>query len=168
MKRESSKEFSVSFLWANESFSLWSCSFEEFNLVFFTADGSAWLVFNQPRKQGFWRNLRYILNTLLYLQRFYKTFSTFLHRRERKPQNVHSNLRIGHLHDGVILLLRPESFSFFFSYLNLVHRPSWWSPTSPTRAKNPVRAPCPWSNLYIYARACVNIDFVHSCSIGLI
>ena len=27
---------------------------------------------------------------------------------------------IGHLHDGVILLLRPESFSFFFSYLNLV------------------------------------------------
>ena len=25
-----------------------------------------------------------------------------------------------HLHDGVILLLRPESFSFFFSYLNLV------------------------------------------------
>ena len=27
---------------------------------------------------------------------------------------------IGHLQDGVILLLRPESFSFFFSYLNLV------------------------------------------------
>ena len=27
---------------------------------------------------------------------------------------------IGHLPDGVILLLRPESFSFFFSYLNLV------------------------------------------------
>ena len=24
---------------------------------------------------------------------------------------------IGHLHDGVILLLRPESFSFFFSHL---------------------------------------------------
>ena len=93
MKRESSKEFSVSFLWANESFSLWSCSFEEFNLVFFTADRSAWLVFNQPRKQGFWRNLRYILNTLLYLQRFYKTFSTFLHRRERKPQNVHSKFK---------------------------------------------------------------------------
>ena len=29
-------------------------------------------------------------------------------------------LAIGHLHDGVILLLRPESFSFFLSYLNLV------------------------------------------------
>ena len=29
-------------------------------------------------------------------------------------------LWIGHLHDGVILLLRPESFSFFLSYLNLV------------------------------------------------
>ena len=25
-----------------------------------------------------------------------------------------------HLHDGVILLLRPESFMFFLSYLNLV------------------------------------------------
>ena len=27
---------------------------------------------------------------------------------------------IGHLHDGVILLLRPEFFWVFFSYLNLV------------------------------------------------
>ena len=27
---------------------------------------------------------------------------------------------IGHLHNGVILLLRPESFSFFLSYLNFV------------------------------------------------
>ena len=26
----------------------------------------------------------------------------------------------GHLHDGVVLLLRPESFSFFLSYLNFV------------------------------------------------
>ena len=26
---------------------------------------------------------------------------------------------IGHLHDGVILLLRPQRFSFFLSYLNL-------------------------------------------------
>ena len=35
-------------------------------------------------------------------------------------QYVLSILAIGHLHDGVILLLRPESFSFFLSYLNLV------------------------------------------------
>ena len=35
-------------------------SFEEFNLVFYTADRSAWLVFNQPRQRGFWRHLRYI------------------------------------------------------------------------------------------------------------
>ena len=28
-------------------------SFEEFNLVFFTADQSAWLVLNQPRQRGF-------------------------------------------------------------------------------------------------------------------
>ena len=27
---------------------------------------------------------------------------------------------VGHLHDGVILLLRPESFSFSLSYLNFV------------------------------------------------
>ena len=27
---------------------------------------------------------------------------------------------IGHLHNGVILLLRPEFFSFFFSHLKLV------------------------------------------------
>ena len=28
-------------------------SFEEFKLVFFTADRSAWLVLNQPRQRGF-------------------------------------------------------------------------------------------------------------------
>ena len=28
---------------------------------FYTADRSAWFVFNQPRQRGFWRNLRYIL-----------------------------------------------------------------------------------------------------------
>ena len=40
-------------------------SFEEFNLVFFTADQSAWLVLNQPRQRGFWRNLRYILYSMV-------------------------------------------------------------------------------------------------------
>ena len=35
-------------------------SFEESNLVFYTADRSAWLVLNQPRQRGFWRHLRYI------------------------------------------------------------------------------------------------------------
>ena len=35
-------------------------SFEEFNLVFYTADRSAWLVLNQPRQRGFLRHLRYI------------------------------------------------------------------------------------------------------------
>ena len=35
-------------------------------------------------------------------------------------QYVLSILARGHLHDGVILLLRPESFSFFLSNLNLV------------------------------------------------
>ena len=38
------------------------------------------------------------------------------------PEYYHNRFRlsIGHLHDGVILLLRPESFSFFLSYSNLV------------------------------------------------
>ena len=31
-------------------------------------------------------------------------------------KSTHEWPRIGHLHDGVILLLRPESFSFFLSY----------------------------------------------------
>ena len=35
-------------------------SLEEFNLVFYTADRSAWLVLNQPRQRGVWRHLRYI------------------------------------------------------------------------------------------------------------
>ena len=35
-------------------------SSEEFNLVFCTADRSAWLVLNQPRQRGSWRHLRYI------------------------------------------------------------------------------------------------------------
>ena len=37
---------------------------------------------------------------------------------------------MGHLHDGVILLLGPEPFSFFFSYLNLVipARCKWQKP----------------------------------------
>ena len=31
-------------------------------------------------------------------------------------------IRVGHLHDGVTLLLRPEYFLFFLSYLNFVIR----------------------------------------------
>ena len=40
-------------------------SFEEFNLVFYTADRSVWLVLNQPRQRGFWRHLRYILYSMI-------------------------------------------------------------------------------------------------------
>ena len=39
-------------------------SFEEFKLVFFMADQSAWLALNQPRQRGFWRNLRYIMHSM--------------------------------------------------------------------------------------------------------
>ena len=77
-------------------------SFVEFNLVFYTADRSAWLVLNQPRQRDFWRHLRYILYSMIKKVRFLKgifvfikvswTFCTFWHRRERKPQNVHLTL----------------------------------------------------------------------------
>ena len=45
MERESSKECSVSFLWTNESFSLWHCLSR--NSTYFSTDRSAWLVLNQ-------------------------------------------------------------------------------------------------------------------------
>ena len=44
-------------------------SFEEFNL---TADRSAWLVLNQPRRQGFWRHLRYIPYSMIKEKYFFK------------------------------------------------------------------------------------------------
>ena len=46
--------------------------FEEFNLDFLTADQSAWLVLNQPTQQGFWRNLSYILYSMVKESRFLK------------------------------------------------------------------------------------------------
>ena len=53
-------------------------------------------------------------------------------QKERKIHQLHSwhwgnlfafctHVPIGHLHIGVILQLRPESFSFFLSYLNFVN-----------------------------------------------
>ena len=67
-------------------------SFEEVNLVFFTADQSAWLILNQPRQRGFWRNLRYILRCIFVFIKVSWTFSSFFNRRGRKtPQNVHWN-----------------------------------------------------------------------------
>ena len=66
-----------------------------FNLVFFTADQSAWLVLNQPTQRVFWRNLRFILysrvkgstflkgNFCIY-ERFMPDFYTFWHQRGRK------------------------------------------------------------------------------------
>ena len=61
-------------------------SFEEFNLVFYTADRSTWLVLNQPRQRGFWRHLRYIPYAMIKEKYVFKKefFSTFWHRRERK------------------------------------------------------------------------------------
>ena len=70
-------------------------------------------------------------------KRFYVTeivwllgFSDAIFRRERSDDRkcvccsqatqIWVVLLIGHLHNDVILLLRPESFSFFLSYLHLV------------------------------------------------
>ena len=39
---------------------------------------------------------------------------------EEEAERLTAVARISYLQDGVILLLRPESFSFFLSYLNLV------------------------------------------------
>ena len=47
-----------------ELFAMKLC-FEEFNLVFFAADQSAWLVLNQPTQRGFWRNVRYFLHSMV-------------------------------------------------------------------------------------------------------
>ena len=54
MDRESSMECSVSFLWTDESFSLWNCLSKN-------STTDLWLVLKQPRQRGFGRNLRYIL-----------------------------------------------------------------------------------------------------------
>ena len=70
-------------------------SFEESNLVFYTADRSAWLVLNQPRQRGFWRHLRYIPYSMIkekyvfkreffYFKGFMDGFLQFWHGRERK------------------------------------------------------------------------------------
>ena len=53
MEKESSKECSVSFLWTSASFSLWNCLLRNLTL------------FNQPIQRGFWRNLRYILYSMV-------------------------------------------------------------------------------------------------------
>ena len=55
-------ERKLSFLFVNKRtlFDM-TLSFEEFNLVFYTADRSAWLVLNKAaRLTRFWRHLRYI------------------------------------------------------------------------------------------------------------
>ena len=52
VERESSRVLRFLFVYKRELFAL-KLSFEEFNLVFFTADQSAWLVLNQPRQRGF-------------------------------------------------------------------------------------------------------------------
>ena len=64
-KRKFKRILSFLFVDKRELFAM-KLSFVEFNLVFFTADQSAWLVvLNQPRQRGFCRNLRYILNYMV-------------------------------------------------------------------------------------------------------
>ena len=69
MERESSKECSLSFLQTNNAFRYQTLSFEEFNLVFYTADRSAWLVLNQQGSEvnAFLKTLE--VHSVLYDQR---------------------------------------------------------------------------------------------------
>ena len=63
-KRKFKRMLSVLFVDKRKLFAM-KLSFEEFNLVFYTADRSVWLVLNQPRQRGFWRHLRYILYSMI-------------------------------------------------------------------------------------------------------
>ena len=58
-KRKFKRMISFLFVGKRKLFGM-KLSFEEFNLVFYTTDRSAWLVLNQPRQRGFWGHLRYI------------------------------------------------------------------------------------------------------------
>ena len=78
MEIESSMECSVTFLWI---------VFRRIQPCFYKADRCAWLLLNQPRQRGFWRNLSYIPYSMvkeLYLIKVSWTFSTHWNRRERK------------------------------------------------------------------------------------
>ena len=59
-----------SFLWTNESFSLWNCLSR--NSTLFSSQRRAWLVLSQSRQRGFWRNLRYILYSVVKKSSFLK------------------------------------------------------------------------------------------------
>ena len=66
MERESSKECSVSFLWANESFSLWYCLWK--NSTLFLHSGSERLACFEPTKAA--RSLKTLeVHSVLYDQR---------------------------------------------------------------------------------------------------
>ena len=80
MERESSKERSVSFLWTNKSFLLWNCLSRNLTL------------FNQPRQQGFWRNLRYILYSMVKDSTFLN--ENFFFRYAKFHRNLCENLSL--------------------------------------------------------------------------
>ena len=63
-KKKFKKMLSFLFVDKRQLFAMKLC-FEEFNFVFFAADQSAWLVLNQPRQRGFWRNVRYFLYSMV-------------------------------------------------------------------------------------------------------
>ena len=85
MEKESSKEYSVSFLWTNESFSL-KLSFEEFNLVLHA--GSERLACFEPTEARRFQKKRevhsvlyghrkYVLKIIFVFRKVSWTFSTF-------------------------------------------------------------------------------------------
>ena len=110
-KRKFKRMLSLLFVDKRELFAM-KLSFEEFNLVFFTVDQSAWLVLNQTKAARFLKKLEvHSVYSMVKESTFLKgnfvfikvswTFSTFLHRRERKPQNVHLKLIFCHVFSDI-------------------------------------------------------------------
>ena len=68
----------------------------------------------------FFEQISFSYGTLLFIVICELDFYRFRCGITHRSDHLESTRAIGHLHDGIILLLRPESFSFFRSSLNLV------------------------------------------------
>ena len=99
MERESSIECSVSFLWANESFSLWNCLSKNLtgSLTCFEPTKAARILKKLEVHSVLYGQGKYIFKReFLYLQTFYRRFLHFDISVKEKPQNVHLKLIFCH------------------------------------------------------------------------
>ena len=99
MERKSSKKCSDSFCGQTRAFHH-EIVFRGIQPCFLRGDQSAWLVLNQPRQRGFWRNVRYFLvkESTSFKGNFciYKGFMDVSYiltlAWKKKPENVHLKL----------------------------------------------------------------------------